>query len=251
MLAQEHGKVLRRCRLLVRCVVRGVGRDLRIGPAHGRSLAHPPDPRHQMRAIVVAHAVAVEIAGPRPSRHIGDRIAFSAQIRRVCQPAIERAIGLRRHPPEAAGGIAVALCQRAEMTVIPPRGPHAGRLHEQPLQHDVALGTGRRQKFRPIGFRQIDQDRAGFENRLALGRTIGIDQDRNLGQRVQCEDFGGKLGAAEHGNVMRVISDAHFLKRDQHLADVGAGHAIQRDHPGPKYTRLHLRGSWRPPFRRP
>ena len=114
-----------------------------------------------------------------------------------------------------------------EETELTKHRPDAAHLEHQPLDRLVALRRVLRQEL-PRFFGQVDQNRAGLEQRqrLAAG-AIGVEDGRNLVVGVEREKFRRHLVMGLEADQMRLVRQAGFLQHDRHLDAVGRGQRVK------------------------
>ena len=167
---------------------------------------------------------------PGPGRHVGNGI-IACEERNPAQALVHHAV-------ESQGFIAVTVdgvrnpARRVtqEMTALTEHRAHATDLKHQPLQHDVLRPHFARHEL-PGLFRQILQDRTGFENRkrLAAG-AIAIDDGGDLVIRVDLEKARLELLATQNIDGLEPIAKARLFQHDRHLVAIGCGPIIKIDH---------------------
>ncbi len=83
----------------------------------------------------------------------------------------------------------------------------------------------------PGFFRQIEQDRPRFEQRVGLdARSLMVGDDRHLGVRVEFQELGLELLLTEDVDRVHGIGQPHLLEGDVDLDDVWASHGVKVDH---------------------
>jgi hypothetical protein len=116
------------------------------------------------------------------------------------------------------------------MHELPKHRTDQRHLHHHPLDR---VETGRCFLWQePAGlFRQIEEDRARFEHGIGLpALAVVIDDDRDLGIRIELQEFRIELRLAENIDGMHGIGQPHFLEGNVDLDDVRAAHGVEVDH---------------------
>ena len=112
-------------------------------------------------------------------------------------------------------------------------------LEHQPLQRGVAIAKVLRHQLARFG-RQVDQDRARFEQRNgAVVRAIGIDDRGNLVVRTDGQKFRRELVAGTDVDRVNPIRQRALLQHNVYLVPVRRGPGIKVDHGegGPQWTK--------------
>jgi len=78
--------------------------------------------------------------------------------------------------------------------------------------------------------REIEQDRIAFPNGLP---GIGIDNDRNLGVRIQRGESVGVLRALPDVHDLRFVVETEFFQRDCNLMGGGRSVSVKSNHAFP------------------
>src|SRR3546814_12317722 len=81
-----------------------------------------------------------------------------------------------------------------------------------------------------VDCRPVKEDRARFENRLACGGAIRIDQHRHLAQGIEGDEAGVELRFAEHLHILQPIVELEHLQQDNDLPQLVARNSEKVDH---------------------
>ena len=167
---------------------------------------------------------------PRKDRHVGDRIR-ARHVFRFAQPPVE-------HPIEAARLVGVAvvgvvdLLRRvgAKMVRLAQHRAEARHLPHQPL-HDLEPGARLVGHEPPRLLRQIEQDRARFEDRDRLAvRPVVVRQRRDLVVRADREELGVELLSFFQVHPVLVVGKPGLFQHDVDLLAVGRCRGVEIDH---------------------
>ena len=155
------------------------------------------------------------------------RVALTAKERHDAEPLFEGG----QHPADlravAVECVVVALrCKAHEVHVLPEHRADQGHLHHHPLDRVEARDGVLGQKL-PGLFREVEQDRPRFEERVGLAaRSVMVGDDRHLGVRVELQKLGLELLFAKDVDRMDGIGEPHLLEGDIDLDDVRASHGV-------------------------
>ena len=194
---------------------------------------------HQAARLVEAD----EVAYPGESGDIGDRVLLAGEPAQLPQLLVQHAQQTLRLRDVAVPRTLVLVVPAGELVEEPDLTEHrsdASHLEHEPLDHVVAGRRVVRQETSGL-VREIDEDRAGLEQRqrLAAG-AVGIDDRRDLVVGIQRKELGRYLILRVEAHPVRLVGQARLLQHDGDL------HAVR----GRQRVELQAVGELRRPLAR-
>jgi hypothetical protein len=180
-------------------------------------------PRIHQRELVILQLLPVELpAGPDPREggHVCDRVAIVDDEVAAFEALLEHAQQALRLVAVAFSRVrvlALVLGEPVEVPELAEHGADAPHLPHEPLNRLPFVNRVLRQEL-PGLLRKVEQNGAALEHgdRLPVW-TVGVDDRRDLGVRVDLDELRRKRLVLPDVDGMRLILNPHFFQRYPNL----------------------------------